>query len=201
MQHELFQNEQSKSAELPDCLAYKPSFLTQDSATNIYQFLVQHIDWQQPTVRVWGQDHQVPRLQYWMGEVGKDYQYSGKIFTAAAWLPIVDKLRQQVVQTCGFEFNSVLLNWYRDGRDKMGWHADNEEELGPSPAIAMVTLGAQRSFQYKHLESQVSENLEVEHGSLLLMKPGMQEHYHHQVPPRAKVTQGRISLTFRQILS
>lgn len=200
MQHELFQQADKKNVELPDCLSYRANFIKSDSATELYQYLAQHIDWQQPVVRVWGQDHLVPRLQYWMGEVGKDYQYSGKIFQAQPWLPVLTTLKQKVEHTCGTDFNSVLLNWYRNGQDKMGWHADNEEELGPTPIIAMVSLGATRSFQYKHLEHKVTENLEVEHGSLVLMNAGMQEQYHHQVPARAKVTQGRISLTFRNIL-
>lgn len=201
LQHELFQQSSATTGtELPDCMAYKSNFMTASSATELYQYLADNIAWQQPTVRVWGQDHKVPRLQFWMGETGREYQYSGKIFKAAPWLPIVEKLKYKVEGTCGMPYNSVLLNWYRDGQDKMGWHADNEEELGPEPTIAMVSLGAQRSFQYKHLETQLTENLEVEHGSLLMMKQGMQETYHHQVPARAKVKQGRISLTFRNII-
>lgn len=202
LQHQLFQQSLANSdeIELPECMAYKANFMAPQSATDLYRYLAEHIQWQQPTVRVWGQDHKVPRLQFWMGETGKEYQYSGKIFKPAPWLPVVEKLKQKVEGTCGMPYNSVLLNWYRNGQDKMGWHADNEEELGPSPTIAMVSLGAQRSFQYKHLETQVTENLEVDHGSLLLMKQGMQETYHHQVPTRAKVSEGRISLTFRNII-
>lgn len=202
LQHDLFQQSTSDSQQnaLPDCMAYRANFMTSDSATNLYQYLSENVNWQQPTVRVWGQDHKVPRLQFWMGETGKEYQYSGKLFKAAPWLPIVEKLKLKVERTCGMPYNSVLLNWYRDGQDKMGWHADNEEELGPSPTIAMVSLGAKRSFQFKHLETQVTENLEMDHGSLLLMKQGMQETYHHQVPTRAKVSEGRISLTFRNII-
>lgn len=204
LQHELFHQSAEQLAQqddaLPECMAYKPNFIKPESATELYNYLVTEVQWQQPTVRVWGQDHKVPRLQFWMGETGKEYQYSGKMFKAAAWLPIVEKLKNKVERTCGMPYNSVLLNWYRDGQDKMGWHADNEEELGPSPTIAMVTLGAQRTFQFKHLETQLTENLEIQHGSLLLMKQGMQESYHHQVPARAKVTEGRISLTFRNII-
>ncbi len=199
MQHELFQH--AKTKLLPDCLAYKPNFLAARSASELYNYLQQSIQWQQPTVRVWGQDHKVPRLQFWMGEIGREYQYSGKIFKAEPWLPIVSQLKQKVENTCGMEYNSVLLNWYRDGQDKMGWHADNEEELGPSPSIAMVSVGVQRSFQFRSLETQITENLEVEHGSLLMMKSGMQESYQHQVPARAKIKEGRISLTFRNIIS
>lgn len=200
LQHELFQQSPLEKAALPDCMAYKAGFMKVESANELYQYLVDNVAWQQPTVRVWGQDHKVPRLQFWMGETGKEYQYSGKMFKAAPWLPIVEKLKAKVEHTCGMPYNSVLLNFYRDGQDKMGWHADNEEELGPSPTIAMVSLGVQRTFQFKHLETQLTENLEVGHGSLLLMKQGMQETYHHQLPARAKVNEGRISLTFRNII-
>ena len=174
--------------------------MTSGSAHSLYQYLVEAIQWQQPVVRVWGQDHQVPRLQYWMGEVGQDYQYSGKIFTASEWIPIVKELKQQVERVCQSPFNSVLLNWYRNGEDKMGWHADNEAELGTMPSIAMVSLGETRTFQYRHNDNQVTESLEISNGSLLLMKPGMQSNYQHQVPTRKKISSGRISLTFRNIL-
>jgi len=200
LQRELFQQTDSKATSLPDCLAYKPRFLTPESGSDLYCYLCDSIDWQQPTVRVWGQDHKVPRLQFWMGETGKDYQYSGKMFQASPWLPIIQKLKHKVEQTCDMTYNSVLLNWYRDGQDKMGWHADNEEELGPSPSIAMVSVGAKRTFQIKNIETQITENIEIEHGSLLFMKQGMQERYQHQVPSRAKVKEGRISLTFRNII-
>lgn len=200
LQQGLFSSSEQINQNLPECLALKRHFLSSDSAKSIFDYLVSELNWQQPTVRVWGQDHKVPRLQYWMGEIGQEYQYSGKIFKAEPWLPVIKKLKDKVESVCQLSYNSVLLNWYRNGDDKMGWHADNEEELGPSPSIAMVSLGAERTFQFRHNETQITESIELNTGSLLLMKPSMQETYQHQVPQRKKVSQGRISLTFRNIL-
>ena len=200
LQQGLFSPSDQLNDGLPDCMALKRHFLTVESAADIYQFLASEINWQQPVVRVWGQDHKVPRMQYWMGEIGQEYQYSGKIFKAEPWVPIVEKLKLKVQQVCDQGYNSVLLNWYRNGEDKMGWHADNEEELGANPSIAMVSLGAERTFQFRHNDTQLTESVNLNSGSLLLMKPGMQATYQHQVPQRKKVSQGRISLTFRNIL-
>jgi alkylated DNA repair dioxygenase AlkB len=95
----------------------------------------------------------------------------------------------------------VLANRYRDGRDAMGWHSDDEPELGPAPVIASVSLGASRRFVLKHRDDPAQKlALELDHGSLLVMAGATQRHYKHALPRTARPVGERINLTFRHIL-
>ena len=203
MQFDLFELDSpnsNKSVDLPPGFVYLPNFMDKQDADEAFDHLFSNLAWQQPTIEVYGKRHLVPRLQCWMGEIGSHYQYSGKLFTATGWNAHVLRIKQQVEKQTNKTFNSALVNLYRDGQDKMGWHADDEKELGTSPAVVTVSLGVQRTFQFKHNSQGETVNLELESGSLLLMQPGVQASYKHAVPARQKIHQGRISLTFRDIL-
>ena len=203
MQFDLFELDDEitdKTLDLPSGFRYVPNFVKEKAADDAFEYLFYNLTWQQPRVEVYGKLHLVPRLQCWMGDIGMHYQYSGKLFKAVDWDPYVLDVKTQVEKLVGKEFNSALVNLYRDGNDKMGWHADDEKELGLSPAVVTVSFGAKRSFQVKHNDLAETINIELGHGSLLLMQPGVQASYKHAVPARKKVTQGRISLTFRNIL-
>lgn len=203
MQFDLFALDSEKiqiSTDLPAGFVYFPDFLDQKVADDTYDYLISNLTWEQPTIEVYGKKHLVPRLQSWMGEVGRHYQYSGKTFKTTGWDPTVLKVKNLVQVKCNKRFNSALVNLYRNGEDKMGWHADDEKELGHAPAVVTVSLGVQRTFQFKHNQNGETVNIELAHGSLLLMKPGVQASYKHAVPARKKIQQGRISLTFRNIV-
>jgi alkylated DNA repair dioxygenase AlkB len=161
--------------QLPDCVEYHPSFISQSLAEQYFSKLQRDILWQQPEIKVYGKLHAIPRLQCWMGDVG--YSYSGQYFSPEPWHSLVAELKYNVEQQTGTTFNSCLLNYYRDGTDKMGWHADNEPELGVHPNIACLSFGHVRDFQIKRLIDDNKWSLALANGSLLIMKSGMQANY------------------------
>ena len=135
-----------------------------------------------------------------MGDPGARYRYSGTTHTPSPWHAAVLNLRDRIAAHCDAPFNSVLINLYRTGQDSMGWHADNEPELGPEPLIASVSLGATRDFRLRRNDrSQPTITHALESGSLLVMKGDMQRDWQHSLPRRARVNQPRINLTFRQV--
>lgn len=158
--------------------------------------LGREIPWRQHRLRLFGRELDEPRLSCWMGEAA--YRYSGRTRAPEPWHPLVAEMRRRLEALCERPFNGVLLNLYRDGRDSMGWHADDEPELGPDPLIASVSLGAGRRFLLRHGGGERRE-LMLEHGSLLVMAGEMQHHWQHALPRMAGVTEARINLTFRYL--
>ena len=142
----------------------------------------------------------MPRLTAWYGDPGAVYTYSGLRNAPEPWTPELAEIRSDLERTTGLAFNSVLLNRYRDGRDSVSWHADDEPELGPEPAIASVSFGAARSFVLRSKTHRKREgSVMLEHGSLLIMKGRSQALLEHALPKDARVTSERVNLTFRQI--
>lgn len=131
------------------------------------------VPWKQEHITLWGKTYPIPRLTCWMGDPGCHYTYSGVSNTIAPWIPAVEVLRQQVEAAVGCRFNSLLLNHYRDGRDKLDWHADDEPELAPDQPIASLSLGAARSFRLKPRSPEASSgdplSFELGDGDLLVM--------------------------------
>lgn len=158
------------------------------------------LPWSQPQVRIFGKLRKIPRLQSWHGDCSASYRYSGLPLAPAPWTPALAGLRERIQELLHHPFNSVLANLYRDGRDSMGWHADNEPELGPAPWIASFSLGAQRDFALRRAGStRTALLLPLRHNQLLLMPPAMQAHWQHALPRRLRVSEARINLTFRHI--
>ncbi len=188
--------------DLPDAqLRYHSQFFSPEEADNFYEHLLDTLAWEQKPIRIFGKELMQPRLVAWYGDSGISYSYSGIRLEALPWDPILWKIKEQVEASVGNTFNSVLCNLYRDGKDSMGWHADDEPELGPEPCIASVSLGAERYFHLKHKSNKELPTTKIllEHGSLLLMHGPTQTHYKHQLPKTRKVPTPRINLTFRQI--
>lgn len=158
------------------------------------------IPWATHRVRIYGRWLDSPRLSSWHGDPEASYGYSGSRHQPLPWTPTLSAIRAALRDSVGEDFNGVLANRYRDGRDSMGWHADNERELGPRPLIASVSLGAVRRFSLKHRHSDQTLKLELAHGSLLLMAGETQRHWQHALPKEPRVREERINLTFRQIL-
>lgn len=164
------------------------------------EFWAQAIPWRQEYLRLFGQLRAQPRLTAWYGDPGTAYTYSGLHLQPQPWLPSLQALRHRVVQAVGQPFNSVLLNYYRDGRDSMGWHSDDEAALGPAPVIASVSLGATRRFALRHRQQrQLRHRLDLPAGSLLIMPAGMQAAWQHALPKTRRPVAARLNLTFRYI--
>ncbi|MBA8884620.1 alpha-ketoglutarate-dependent dioxygenase AlkB family protein [Dokdonella fugitiva] len=162
--------------------------------------LLDEIPWAPHVLRIFGRDVPTPRLSCWMGDAGAAYTYSGARFTPTPWTPTVARLRDELHERYGLAFNSVLANLYRDGRDTVGWHSDDEAELGPEPVIASLSFGAPRTFRLRARHTRTPAlSIELAHGSLLVMEGATQRLYQHALPRRAGVTAPRINLTFRRI--
>lgn len=158
------------------------------------------IDWQQEDILIFGERKRVPRLVAWHGEPGTAYTYSGTAHEPLPWTPELQRVRQRAEELTGYRYNSVLLNLYRDGRDGMGWHADDEPELGREPAIASVSFGTSRRFKLRHRRSRsAASTVDLAHGDLLLMAGATQHHYVHAVPKTARPVGERVNLTFRRL--
>lgn len=163
-----------------------------------FEQLQADISWQQHRLTLFGREHDEPRLSCWMGEVA--YRYSGKTREPAPWHPLVSDIRQRLQVICKQPFNGVLLNLYRHGQDSMGWHADNEVELGTNPVIASVSLGATRRFLLRHHHNGKRRQLQLSHGSLLVMAGEMQHYWQHSLPKSGTADMARINLTFRYLV-
>ncbi len=172
-----------------------------DEADALLADLLTGIDWQQEDIVLFGESRRVPRLVAWHGDPGTAYTYSGTAHEPLPWTAALQSIRHRVEALTGHPFNSVLLNRYRDGRDGMGWHADDERELGHEPAIASVSLGATRRFKLRHRRRHDAiTTIELAHGDLLLMAGATQHAYVHAVPKTARAVGERINLTFRFVL-
>jgi alkylated DNA repair dioxygenase AlkB len=169
-------------------------------ADELFRDLRAGIGWQQEDIVMFGQRRRVPRLVAWHGDAGAVYRYSGVSHEPEPWTPTLRRIQRRVEALTQRQFNAVLLNLYRDGRDGMGWHADDEPELGRDPAIASVSLGATRRFCMRHRKQKRQVlAIELEHGSLLSMQGSTQHHWVHALPKTARPVGERINLTFRRV--
>jgi alkylated DNA repair dioxygenase AlkB len=153
--------------------------------------------WRHESVVVYGKRHLQPRLTAWHGEAS--YTYSGLRLDPVPMTPLLAQLRAAVEAVTGHRYNSVLLNYYRDGADSMGMHSDDEPELGPAPAIASLSYGATRTFVLRHKHHKRTLKLELEDGNLLLMAGAMQQNWLHGINKTARQTGPRLNLTFRYV--
>ena len=169
--------------------------LSTADADRLLESLTSSVAWRQEEARIMGRRLPIPRLTAWHGEAG--YVYSGIAMKPAPWTPTLLELKRCAERHAGQAFNSVLLNLYRNGRDSVSWHADNEPGLGRNPVIASLSLGATRRFQLKDRRSGERVALDLHHGSCLIMAGTTQHHWLHQVPKTARPIGPRINLTFR----
>ena len=187
---------------LPDAVfEFYPNFFNQEEADMLFDKLMNKTPWQQDDITIFGKKIAQPRLTCLFGNEGKPYSYSGLTMHPHAWNPTMMFIKDKVEQISEQNFTTVLANLYRNEKDSNGWHADNEKELGRNPIIASVSFGEERKFQLKHNSiSEAKMNLNLNHGSLLVMKEGSQIHYKHQIPKATQPKKARINLTFRTIL-
>jgi|TARA_B110000240_G_scaffold186902_1_gene224038 alkylated DNA repair dioxygenase AlkB len=180
-----------------------PQIVDSAEATQMFETLIANIPWQQEHLRIAGKLRAIPRLQCWMGDRTSEYGYSGVRLTPCPWHETVKVIHDRVADLSGTTFNSVLINYYRNGQDSVAWHADDESELGESPVIASVSLGAERIFELKqkHQTPAKKYKLPLRHASLLIMGGTMQQHWLHQLPKVQGLKEARINLTFRNIIA
>ncbi len=188
--------------DLPDAeVRYFPTCFFSHESNRFLPTLIASLAWRQETIKIFGNEIQQPRLTAWYGDEGAIYTYSHITNHPLPWTPELLEIKQRCEQVARAQFNSVLLNYYRDGQDSMGWHQDNEPELGEHPVIASVNFGATRRFQLRHKKRKdlATITIELEHGSLLLMQGTTQQFWKHQVPKTTQPVGARINLTFRLI--
>ncbi|WP_020532727.1 alpha-ketoglutarate-dependent dioxygenase AlkB family protein [Flexithrix dorotheae] len=180
---------------------YHPNFYEKEGAANILSQLQKEIVWEQKEIQLFGKTFNQPRLTAFYGENGISYTYSKLTWKAIEWHPVLQGIKQKIEMEYHEQFNCVLLNFYRNGNDSMSWHSDDEPELGKNPVIASMSFGAKRKFQLRKKENKKEKyDLELENGSLLLMKGKTQHLWQHQLPKSKKETGVRINLTFRKVI-
>ena len=180
---------------------FDPAFASIGESLKWQDQLGKETPWRQENIRMFGRMVPQPRLVAWYGDPGLSYTYSGLTLEPLPWTATLTEVRDRVEEACGTCFNSVLLNLYRTGADSMGWHSDDEPELGENPVIASVSLGEKRKFHFRHrFNPELPRiHLELTSGSLLLMQGTTQHYWHHQVPKTRRNVSPRINLTFRRI--
>lgn len=194
--------DQGERIELPDAdiVLWRRLFDEREAAALLAR-LLSGLAWSQDVVTVFGTQRAVPRLTAWYGDPGAVYTYSGLRMEPHPWAPVLREVADRIEPLAGVRFNSVLCNRYRSGADTVGWHRDNEPELGPEPVIASVSFGDTRRFLLRHRKRKgLRAELALEDGSLLVMRGPTQRQWHHSVPRTARPVGERVNLTFRVIL-
>ena len=175
-------------------------FLSADFAAQAFNQIKTENDWEQPEITIFGNTVLEPRLSTWHNELGEGYKYSGVMRRAQPFSEILSDIRNRCAEVTNATFNSVLVNFYRNGQDGLGWHSDNEACNGPEPTIASVSLGATRRFDMRHRKTGETIKIQLESGSLLVMAGKSQHCWVHQVAKTKRVHEPRINLTFRCVI-
>jgi len=177
-----------------------PSFFNKADSDRLFKSLLDNIKWQQDKIKFFGKMIDLPRLTAWYGVNDKPYTYSGIPMNPHPWTPDLLEIKSKIELEAKVNFSSVLLNLYRDGKDSVAWHCDDERELGINPVIGSVSFGATRTFKLRHLkDKELVEKVELTHGSYILMKGETQHKWEHEIPKTSKKLTARINLTFRVI--
>ena len=185
---------------VPSQAFFFDDFFGEELSAQYFEQLSANVPWKQEPIKIFGKTVLQPRFTAFYGEEGVSYSYSGITMNALPWTPELAEIRSAIQQKTAHQFNACLLNFYRDGSDSMGWHRDNERNLGPYPTIASVSFGAHRTFQFRrYVEKLPVVSLDLTSGSLLLMKGETQHLWEHRLPKTTMPIGPRINLTFRLI--
>jgi alkylated DNA repair dioxygenase AlkB len=192
-----------KRIAMPDAEAlYLDRLALGQPDAGILQRLIAEVDWRSEAVVMWGRTVPQPRLTAWYGDAGRIYAYSGIELQPLPWTPLLRDIKTRVETVAASSFNSVLLNYYRDNRDSIGFHSDDEPELGRQPVIASLSLGDERTLVFKHKTLKRAEpvRLRLLSGSVLLMGGETQHYWRHGIPKESRPCGPRINLTFRTVM-
>ncbi len=186
---------------IPDGLFhFNPKFLDRTEADSLFHILEEEIQWKQESMNMYGKKVDFPRLTAWYGDTNRQYSFSGITLQPNAWTDELKGLQERLNSLCQTEFNSLLLNLYRDENDSIGWHQDAEKELGTNPIIASLSLGGTRRFHLRRKDDKTNKlHFDLGHGSLLVMAGALQHHWQHAVIKSTIPCKTRINLTFRAI--
>ena len=182
-------------------LFYFKNVFSPASSIKYIPHLLKELAFKNDETIVFGKHRVMNRLTAWVGDEAFLYGYSQIKRKAEPWSEFLLSLKSNVEEKTACKFNSCLLNYYPSGEDGMGWHADNEKELGPKPIIASLSLGAERKFSFKHNKTKEKIDLQLENGSLLLMGGDVQHYWKHALPKTKKISTPRLNLTFRTIIT
>ena len=178
---------------------YLPNFFSRIESDSLFKTLRKDIQWKQESMNMYGKKIDFPRLTAWYGDNDKPYSFSGITLQPLPWNSEILEIKNKIEPKANVAFNSVLLNLYRNGNDSISWHTDAEPELGINPIIASVNFGETRKFQLRHIKTKEKLEIELTHGSVLIMQGELQHYWQHQVPKTSKTVGERINLTFRVI--
>jgi alkylated DNA repair dioxygenase AlkB len=179
---------------------YYGKVISKPAADEFYAKLLENVQWENDQAIIFGKLIITARKVAWYGDQEFNYTYSKITKKALLWTPEILALKHIAEQESGEQFNSCLLNLYHNGNEGMAWHSDGETALKKDGAIASMSFGAERKFSFKHKQSKETVSLNLEHGSLLIMKGQTQSHWLHRLPPTTKIQTPRINLTFRFIV-
>lgn len=181
-------------------LVHVRHFIAHEEALDLHEQLLNELAWHTESIRIYGQSIQSPRRLCWVGDREAVYTYSGIVHHPLPWRPVLLEIKTRLSAFTGQAFNSVLCNLYRDGNDSMGWHADNEKELGSDPVLGSLSLGETRIFRIRHRKTGETHSIDVENGSLIIMAGPLQQYWRHCVPRTGTAPKTRINLSFRKVL-
>lgn len=183
-----------------ECQYFK-SFIAEGECAHYLKYFITKIDWRHDPVTVFGKSHMQPRLTAWYGDAGANYTYSGLTLKPTPWTASLLTLKATIEKASRAKYNSVLLNYYRDGNDYMGKHSDKEKALGETPTIASLSFGEERIFRLRHRKRDDLKpiDINVQSGDLILMKGSMQQNWTHEIVKTALEKGPRINLSFRFI--
>ncbi|MGI8456914.1 MAG: alpha-ketoglutarate-dependent dioxygenase AlkB family protein [Propionibacteriaceae bacterium] len=175
-------------------MSYHPGWVP--DATALLDRLVPILPWERHDITIFGRTVPTPRLTCWLGDA--PYTYSGVVNHPHPLPPELARLGDRLSVLTGVGLNSCLANLYRDGNDSMGYHSDDEPELGDRPTIASISLGSRRTFHLRHQVSRERWSWPLGEGDLLVMRDESQADYRHAVPKTTRALGPRLNLTFRR---
>ena len=179
---------------------YFPNYLKINEADNLYRILLSEIEWDDSKRSIYGKINKFSRKSSFYAMSGLQYKFSGRKFPGREMSPTMLKVLNDLKINCDYHFNSILFNYYHDGKDMISWHRDNEKELGDDPIIGTISLGQERPFLLRNcLDHSIKHEFQAIHGSLLVMEGTTQNYWEHSVPQRMRLREPRLSLTLRNI--
>ena len=176
------------------------NFFDSNQSDEFLNKLIKNLSWESMMIKMFGKDLKIPRLQCWIGDEGCDYKYSGKKLNRQDWSSELLQIRKKIFKDLKIDFNSVLANYYRDGKDSMGWHSDDEKELGPNPTIASISFGSERNLYFRNKITKETISIPQAHGCLIVIDGKTQKNWQHSIKKTQKIIGPRINLTFRNII-
>ena len=157
------------------------NFFNSNESDKFLNKLIKNLSWESMMIKMFGKDLKIPRLQCWIGDEGCDYKYSGKKLNRHDWNEELAFIRNKILKELKIDFNSVLANYYRDGKDSMGWHSDNEKELGPNPTIASISFGSERNLYFRNKITRETISIPQAHGCLIVIDGKTQKNWEHSI--------------------